>query len=233
MRIRDLASARVCYGYRRIHVLLRREGWLVNAKRVYRLYRREGLEIRTQVRKKRPSALRPHLPVAQQPTEQWSMDFMSDALATGRRFRVLTLVDNMSRESPALEVGNHFTGEHVVALLERLAQAGTVPRVLQVDNGPEFSSRALDAWAHRRGVKLVFSRPGRPTDNPFIEAFNGRLRQECLDQYWFFSVEEARARVEEWRRDYNTIRPHTALGNHTPAAFRAAWDQQQANRETG
>ena len=121
----------------------------------------------------------------------------------------------------------------MVAVLERLAQAGAVPQVLQIDNGPEFSSRVLDAWAHQRGVKLVFSRPGGPTDNPFIEAFNGRLRQECLDQYWFFSIDEARSRLEEWRRDYNTIRPHTALGNQTPAAFRAAWAKQQANRDTG
>jgi putative transposase len=233
MRIRDLASARVRYGYRRIHVLLRREGWLVNAKRVYRLYRLEGLEVRTKVRKKRASVLRPHLPVAQRPNEQWSMDFMSDALASGRRFRVLTLVDNMSRESPALEVGSHLTGHHVVAVLERLAQAGQVPQMLQVDNGPEFSSRALDVWAHQRGVKLIFSRPGTPTDNPFIEAFNGRLRQECLNQYWFFSIEEARTTLEDWRNDYNTVRPHTALGNQTPAAFHVAWDRQQVSVEIG
>jgi putative transposase len=233
MRIRDIASARVRYGYRRIHVLLRREGWLVNAKRVYRLYRLDGLEIRTKVRKKRASSLRSHLPVAQHPNEQWSMDFMSDALANGRRFRVLTLVDNMTRESPAIEVGSHLTGHHVVAVLERLAQEGTVPRMLQVDNGPEFSSRALDAWAHQRGVKLVFSRPGTPTDNPFIEAFNGRLRQECLNQYWFFSIDEARTTLEEWRLDYNTVRPHTALGHQTPVAFHAAWAKQQAGTETG
>jgi putative transposase len=214
-------------------VLLRREGWLVNTKRVYRLYRLEGLEVRTKTYKKRASAFRPHLPVAQHPNEQWSMDFMSDALANGRRFRVLTIVDNMSRESPAVEVGCHLTGAHVVAVLERLAQAGTVPQTIQVDNGSEFSSRALDAWAHRRGVKLVFSRPGRPTDNPFIEAFNGRLRQECLNQYWFFSVEEARVTLEAWRNDYNTVRPHTALGNQTPEAFRATWTKQQTNRETG
>jgi putative transposase len=198
---------------------------LVNAKRVYRLYRLEGLEVRTKVRKKRASA--------QRPNEQWSMDFISDALTTGRRFRVFTLVDNMSRESRAIEVGSHLTGHHVVAVLERLAQAGRVPRILQVDNGPEFSSRVLDAWAHRRGVKLVFSRPGTPTDNPFIEAFNGRLRQECLNQYWFFSVEEARVRVEYWRNDYNTVRPHTALGNQNPAAFHAEWAKQEVDKETG
>ena len=105
--------------------------------------------------------------------------------------------------------------------------------MIQVDNGPEFTSQALDAWAHRRGVKLAFSRPGTPTDNPFIEAFNGRVRQECLDQQWFFSLEEARNCLEEWRKDYNTVRPHTALDNQTPAAYAAAWQEQQANREIG
>ena len=224
---------RVRYGYRRIHVLLRREGWVVNRKRVYRLYRLEGLEVRTKIRKKRASALRPHLPVAQRPNEQWSMDFMSDALANGRRFRIVTLVDNMSRESPAIEVGVSLTGRHLVAVLERLALTHPLPRSIQVDNGPEFSSRALDAWAHQRGVKLVFSRPGTPTDNPFIEAFNSRVRQECLNQHWFFSVEEARTTLEDWRQDYNTVRPHTALGNLTPAAFQAAWVQQQASEEIG
>lgn len=139
----------------------------------------------------------------------------------------------MSRESPAIEVDRSLTGVRVVAVLERLAAQRGLPQILQVDNGPEFTSQALDAWAHRRGVKLAFSRPGTPTDNPFIEAFNGRLRQECLDQQWFYSLEEARKCLEDWRVDYNTIRPHTALGNQTPAAFAAAWHEQQADRETG
>jgi putative transposase len=171
--------------------------------------------------------------MAQRPNEQWSMDFMSDALASGRRFRILTVVDNMSRESPAIEVGVSLTGRHLVAVLDRLAQTRPLPRLIQVDNGPEFSSRALDAWVHQRGVKLVFSRPGTLTDNPFIKAFNSRLRQECLNQQWFLSVEEARTTLEEWRNDYNTVRPHTALGNQTPAAFHAAWRKQQVGKETG
>jgi putative transposase len=232
MRLRELANVRVRYGYRRLHVLLQREGWRVNHKRVYRLYRLEGLSVRTKVRKKRASALRPLLPAAQAPNEQWSMDFMSDSLASGQRFRLLTLVDNMSRESPAIEVDRSLTGARVVAVLERLAAQQGLPQVLQVDNGPEFTSQALDAWAHRRGVKLAFSRPGRPTDNPFIEAFNGRVREECLDQQWFYSLDEARECLEEWRQDYNTIRPHTALGNQTPAVYAAGWHEQQANRET-
>ena len=158
---------------------------------------------------------------------------MSDSLATGQRFRLLTVVDNMSRESLAIEVDRSLTGARVVAVLECLAAQRGLPKVLQVDNGAEFTSQALDTWAHRHGVKLAFSRPGTPTDNPFIEAFNGRIRQECLDQQWFYSLEEARNCLEEWRRDYHTIRPHTALGNQTPAADAAAWREQQTNREVG
>ena len=233
MRLRELASVRVRYGYRRLHILLRREGGHVNHKRVYRLYRLEGLCVCPKVHKKRASALRPLLPAAQAPNEQWSMDFMSDSLASGQRFRLFTLVDNMSRERPAIEVDRSLTGQRVVAVLERAAASYGLPKVIQVDNGAEFTSRALDAWAHRCGVKLAFSRPGTPTDNPFIEAFNGRVRQECLDQQWFYSLEEARKCLEEWRRDYNTIRPHTALGNQTPAAHAAAWYEQQTSRETG
>jgi putative transposase len=158
---------------------------------------------------------------------------MSDSLATGHRFRLFTLVDNRSRERPAIAVDRSLTGQRVVAVLERLAALRGLPQVLQVDNGPEFTSQALDAWAHHHGVKLAFSRPGTPTDNPFLEAFNGRVRQECLDQQWFYSLEEARNCLEEWRRDYNTIRPHTALGNQTPAAYAAAWREQQASGEVG
>jgi putative transposase len=192
LRLRELAGVRVRYGYRRLHVLLCREGWRDNHKRVYRLYRLEGLCVRSKVRKKRASALRPLLPAAQAPNEQWSMDFMSDSLATGQRFRLLPLVDNRSRESPAIAVDRSLTGQRVVAVLERVAAQRGRPQIWQVDNGPEFTSQALDAWAHRRGVKLAFSRPGTPTDNPFIAAFNGRVRQECLDQQWFSSLEEAR-----------------------------------------
>lgn len=233
MRLRELAGVRVRYGYRRLHTLLRREGWPINHKRVYRLYRLEGLSVRYKIRKKRVSALRPLLPPAQAPNEQWSMDFMSDSLASGRRFRVLTIVDNMSRESPAIEVDRSLTGQRVVAVLKRLAAQRGLPQILQVDNGPEFTSQALDAWAHHQGVKLAFSRPGTPTDNPFIEAFNGRVRAECLNQQWFCSVEEARNCLEEWRKDYNTTRPHSALGNLAPAAYVAAWHTQQVNGEAG
>jgi putative transposase len=227
MRIRDLAATRVRYGYRRLHVLLQREGWFVNHKRVYRLYRQEGLSLRLKTRKKRVSVGRvPQLsPTA--PNQRWSMDFMSDRLYDGRRFRILTLVDNMTRESLALEVNRSFSGRVVADVLERLTQTTGLPKLIQVDNGPEFVSKALDEWAHHRQVKLVFSRPGTPTDNPFIEAFNGRFRQECLDQNWFESLDDARSIIEAWRQDYNTIRPHSSLDHLTPVAYKEKWFQEQ------
>ena len=223
LRLRDLAAVRVRYGYRRLHVLLQREGWRVNHKRVYRLYREEGLGIRVKRRKKRVSGPRVTPPPAQRPHERWSLDFLTDSLADGRRFRVLTIVDNVSRVSPAIEVGTSLTGERVVAVLERLKRMVGVPKRIAVDNGPEFISKALDAWAYSSGVQLEFSRPGKPTDNAFAESFNGRFRDECLDQHWFASLEEARVTIESWRVEYNTQRPHRALGQRTPAAWEAAW----------
>lgn len=232
-RIRAIAAVRVRYGYRRIHTLLCREGWQVNHKRVYRLYRLDGLSLRLKSRKKRVSALRPVLAPPDAPNQQWSMDFVHDSLYDGRRFRALTLVDNMSRESPAIEVDTSLPGRRVVAVLERLAQTQGLPQVLQVDNGPEFISKALDEWAHRRGIKLKFSRLGTPTDNPYIEAFNGRFREECLNQHWFLSLEDARQTIEAWRIDYNEVRPHTALGNQTPVAYKAAYLRNQPREEIG
>jgi len=227
LRLRDLAATRVRYGYRRLHVLLRREGWLVNHKRIYRLYREEGLGIRVKRRKKLASAPRVLPPQPTRPLERWSLDFLSDSLVDGRRFRVLTIVDNVSRVSPAIEVGSSVTGERVVGVLERLKRMVGRPERIAVDNGPEFISKALDAWAYRNGVQLEFSRPGKPTDNAFAESFNGRFRDECLNQHWFVSLEEARLTVEAWRIDYNTERPHRGLGQQTPAAWAAAWAPAQ------
>jgi putative transposase len=223
MRLRDLAAARVRYGYRRLHVLLRREGWPVNHKRVYRLYREEGLTLRRKPRPKRPSLPRVAPPPPTRPHAQWSMDFLSDRLADGRRFRVLTLVDHVSRVSPAIAADRSLPGERVAAVLEAAAHVYGQPERICVDNGPEFASRALDAWAYRRGVQLVFSRPGKPTDNAYIEAFNSRFRDECLDQHWFASLEEARQAIEDWRLEYNAERPHGSLGQQTPAEFAARW----------
>lgn len=158
---------------------------------------------------------------------------MSDSLYDGRRFRLLTLVDNMSRESPLIAVERSFSGEKVAGLLDQVAQRSGLPQAIQVDNGPEFTSKALDEWAARNKVRLIFSRPGTPTDNPYIEAFNGRLRDECLDQHWFASLEDARTIIEAWWVEYNSERPHTALNNQAPAVYRANWEQQQHLRETG
>jgi putative transposase len=227
MRIKDLASSRVRYGYLRIHALLRREGWRVNRKRVYRLYREQGLQLRLVKRRKRLSAVRVVRAAATEPNERWSMDFIHDQLADGRRFRCLTLVANFSRVSPAIEVGRSLTGRHVVAVLERLKLERGVPTYISVDNGTEFTSHALEDWAQRNRVQLDFSRPGTPTDNPFIESFNGKLRAECLDQHHFASLEEAKALIEAWRIDYNTYRPHRALGGQTPSEYEEGFNHRR------
>jgi putative transposase len=223
MRIRDLAAARVSYGYRRIHVLLQREGWHVNHKRVYRLYRLEGLLMRPKKPRRHVSCTkRLPRPTASRRDESWSMDFVSDELITGQRIRLLTLVDNFTRESLAIGVGTSFPAHRVVEVLDRLAQQRRLPGTIRVDNGPEFTSRVLDQWAYLRGVQLDFSRPGKPTDNAFIEAFNARLRQECLNESWFLSLDDAEEKVAAWRRHYNTERPHGSLGNLSPEDFAQA-----------
>jgi putative transposase len=228
MRLKDLAAARVRYGYRRLHVLLVREGWAINHKRVYRLYKPEGLSLRLKTKKKRVSAPRIPLPTPSAPMECWSMDFVMDRLSAGQCFRMLTLVDNFSRVSPAIEVDFSLNGKRVVEVLERLKLTVGLPKTIKVDNGSEFISKTLDAWAHHNDVKLDFSRPGKPTDNAFIESFNGRLRQECLNQNWFTSLDDARQIVEAWRQDYNQLRPHSSLDHRTPSEFVGRWQQIRA-----
>jgi putative transposase len=223
IRLRDLARARVSYGYRRLHVLLQREGWRVNHKRVYRLYRLESLQMRPKKPRRHVTACRRmERVVATERNEAWSMDFMSDELFDGRRIRVLTIVDNYSRESLAIEVDQRIGGQRVVEVLMQLGKERGLPRTIRVDNGPEFASKLLDQWAYLNGVDLDFSRPGKPTDNGLIEAFNGRLRQECLNENWFLSLDDAREKVETWRLDYNRERPHGALGNLAPLAYVAS-----------
>jgi putative transposase len=222
MRIRDLAHARPRFGYQRIWVLLRREGWLVNRKRVRRLYRLDGLQLRMRVRRRKHIALhRGPAPIPVGPTERWSMDFVHDTLADGRPFRVLTVVDNWSRQSPILEVGFRMSGEAVGQALDRVLNGGVGPRSITVDHGTEFQSRALEDWAYRRSVQLDFIRPGKPVENAFIESFNGRLRDECLNVHQFASLAEAQDIIEAWRLDYNQRRPHSSLGHLTPNEFMA------------
>ena len=185
-RLRELAAVRVHWGYRRLHILLRREGWTTNHKRVYRLYSEEGLSMRTKKpRRRRSAAVRVARPVAEGPDQCWSMDFVSDALADGRRFRALTIVDNFTRESVAIEVGASLTGHRVVDVLCRLARVHRKPRWITVDNGTAFISEVPDQWARRHQVQLDLIRPGKPTENAFIESFNGRFRPECLNGHWF------------------------------------------------
>lgn len=220
MRIREIAAARVRYGYRRIHILLQREGWKVNHKRVYRLYCQEGLNLRKKSKKKRLSS--PRLfekTMATQLNECWAMDFVSDQMYNGKRFRALTILDIYSRECIAIYVDKSIKGEMVADVLERLKTTRGLPSKIKVDNGPEFISKALDAWAYFNHVHLDYSRPGRPIDNAHIESFNGSFRDECLNTNWFMSLEDARMKIETWKNDYNEFRPHSALTNQTPAAY--------------
>jgi putative transposase len=231
-RLREMAEQRRRFGYRRLHALLSREGVVVNLKRVRRLYREEGLSLRQRRGRRRYRGVRvvPAIPV--RVNQRWSMDFMSDALADGRRFRVLNVVDDFSRESLATEPGRSLTGRHVVAVLDCLLRQRGRPEAIVSDNGPEFCSRAVDAWAHQHGVQLRFIRPGKPIENAYIESFNGRCRDECLNENLFVSVDEARARLNDWRDDYNRNRPHSSLGNLTPEEFAAHHRVSHPDSET-
>jgi putative transposase len=220
LRIREIAHARPRFGYQRIHVMLRREGWPVNKKRVRRLYRLDGLQLRTRIRRRKHMCLhRGPVPVPSAPHERWSMDFVHDQLFDGRPFRILTVVDQLSRESPLIEVDFAMSGQMVVDALEARTEDMPAPVSITVDHGSEFTSKALEEWAWRRGVKLDFIRPGKPMENGHVESFNGRLRDECLNVMQFLSLDDARAKIEAWRVDYNQRRPHSSLGHLTPSEF--------------
>ena len=196
--------------------MLKREGLVINHKRTERLYREEGLSLKVRKRKKRTAVTRVELPKASKPNQRWSMDFVQDQLADGRRFRTLTIVDAFTRECPALEVDTSIGGKRVARVLDKLAFLRGLPEVITVDNGPEFTSNALDAWAYSNNVKMDFIRPGKPVENAFIESFNGKFRDECLNENWFGSLQEAREVIEAWRIDYNRHRPHSSLNDMTP-----------------
>lgn len=221
-RIAELAAQKRRYGYRRIQVLLRREGWSVNHKRTYRLYREQGLMVRKRKRKRIGIAERLVLPTPMGPNQSWSMDYVADGLIDGRKLRVLAIVDDFSRECLVLEVDTSLPGTRVVKVLERLGEMRGLPRSITVDHGPEFEGQALDAWAYKRAVRLDFIRPGKPVDNCYIESFNGRFRDECLNEHWFLSMQHARSTIEAWRIEYNTERPHSSLDDLTPEEFRDA-----------
>ena len=222
-RMRELAQKWKRYGYRRLAVLLRREGMTINAKRVYRLYRQEGLTVRRRRRRKVVSRPRGEgLAALMQRNERWSMDFVSDTLASGRTFRTLNVVDDFTRECLAIEVDTSLSGCRVTRVLERLLRRRGRPELIVTDNGPEFAGRAVDQWAYGRGVPLHFIDPGKPVQNAYIESFNGKFRDECLNEHWFVDLSDARGTIEGWRRSYNQERPHSSLGYETPQAFAAS-----------
>jgi putative transposase len=218
VRLRELAEARRRFGYRRLQVLLEREGWQVNHKRVYRLYVEEKLSLRRKRGRKR-STVRQPLAEPAAANQVWSVDFMTDALSSGRRFRMLNIVDDYTRECLAIEVDTSLGGARVVRVLEELKKQRGLPQQIRSDNGPEFVSRAVDQWAYEHGLRWHTIQPGRPMENGYVESFNGRFRDECLNENWFTDLADAREKVAEWRTDYNQTRPHSALGYRTPEEF--------------
>jgi putative transposase len=232
MRLHQLAASRVRFGYRRLTVMLRREGWMVNAKRIYRLYTEDGLAVRTKVRKKIARRARVPMLRATRPNQKWSMDFVAARLLDGRWFRVLTVVDQFTRECVLLLADSSLTGHKVaLALSQALVERGA-PGSITVDNGTEFVSKAMDVWAYQHGVQLDFIRPGRPVENSYIESFNGRLRDECLNVEVFFTIADVREKLERWREDYNQVRPHSALNDQSPRTFATAWARSAASAST-
>ncbi len=218
-RMKELADKRHRFGCPRIHIVLKREGLVVNHKRTERIYREEKLSLRVRKKKKRASNIRLMLPEATRPNERWSMDFVQDKLWNGRRFRALTIVDVFSKSCPWIEVDTSIGGDRVARVLDQVAEERGLPESITIDNGPEFAGKALDAWAYRNKVQLNFIRPGKPVENAYIESFNGRFRDECLNEHYFLDLEEARETIEEWRLDYHSFRPHSSLGGLTPEEF--------------
>ena len=224
--IRELARLRPRFGSPRLTALVRRELGAVNHKRVERIYAQEGLQLprRRQGRRRGAGRLVPWAALTG-PNQRWSMDFVQDSTVGGRRIRALTIMDQFTRECPAIEVDTSIPGQRVVRVLDRLGKIHGLPQALVLDNGPEFTSKALAAWAQRRGVTLHFIAPGKPTENGYIESFNGKFRDECLNRHWFLDLADARATIEDWRTDYNQARPHSSLGYLTPAEFKQNIDR--------
>lgn len=226
-RLRQLAGERRRFGYRRLGILLAREGMTMNHKRLYRLYRDEGLSVRRRRGRKRATGTRAPMAIPQGPNQRWSLDFVADALSWGRRFRVLAVVDDFTREALCLAVDTSIGGERVVRELEAVIARRGRPAMIVSDNGTELTSRAVLDWTNRSGVEWHYIAPGKPTQNAFVESFNGRFRDECLNEEVFTSLAEARILIERWRLDYNQVRPHSAHGGLTPQAalMRSAGDR--------
>jgi len=227
-RLRELAQQRRRFGYRRLHILLRRDGIAINRKRTQRLYREEGLTVRRRKGRRRAVGARAPAPVLALPNQRWSLDFVHDQLATGRRFRVLNIVDDVTRECLRAVVDTSISGRRVVReLVDLIAERGT-PKMIVSDNGTELTSNAVLAWSGDAGVEWHYIAPGKPTQNGFVESFNGRMRDELLNETLFFTIRQARSILAAWVHDYNTERPHSSLGYATPAAFAAELEKQRA-----
>jgi putative transposase len=218
-RLKELAAKRMRFGYRRLTAMLARTGTPANHKRVYRLYCEEGLSMRIRQRRRIRWTGAANRPAATRANERWSIDFVSDCVSNGRVIRMLTMVDDYTRECPAVEVDTSLGGLRVRRVLDRVVAERGLPEAIVLDNGPEFRGRALAAWSEERGVRLEFIQPGKPVQNAYVESFNGRLRDECLNANWFTSLNDARRKIEEWRQDYNQQRPHSSLAYLSPAAF--------------
>jgi putative transposase len=225
-QLRDLAAQRRRFGYRRLGLMLKRQGIKLNRKKLYRLYKEERLTVRKRGGRKRALGTRAPMPIPQGRNLRWSLDFVADTLVTGRRFRILTLVDDFTRECLGLVVDTSLTGMRVARELDRIVELrGYHPRMIVSDNGTELTSNAILAWQHQRDVEWHYIAPGKPMQNGFVESFNGRLRDECLNEHLFSNLNEARQIIEAWRIDYNTNRPHTSLNGLTPTEFAARPDQ--------
>ena len=222
VRLTELARQRPRFGYRRLGVLLEKDGEVVNHKRLLRVYQQSGLAVRRRERK-RLARDRVGMPVLTRPNQEWSIDFVTDALANGRAIRSLTVLDDFTKEAPAIEVDTSLSGLRVTRVLDRIMAERGKPDGLRLDNGPEFTSRCFIAWAEQRGVPLIYIQPGKPVQNSYIESFNGRFRDECLNANWFENLADARRKIEAWRLDYNQARPHSSLAYRTPAEFARTW----------
>jgi len=225
--MKELAEQRRKFGAVRLHTLLKKEGLVVNHKRTERIYKEEGLVLRRRKRRRKACITRLKPDVVLRPNQRWSMDFVHDQLSNGRRLRCLTIIDNYTRECVALEVDTSLTGTRVARVLDRLTDVRGLPEIITVDNGSEFTGKSMDKWAYKNKVKLDFITPGKPTENAYIESFNGKFREECLNDNWFWSIVHARYIIEAWRIDYNTQRPHSSLNNLTPDEFVMKWQFSQ------
>lgn len=217
--IREKAQERKRWGYRRLQVLLQRVGYMDNHKRIYRIYKEEGLQVRKRRRKRARTQRSFELHASDAPNQRWSLDFMHDSTTSGRKLRILNVVDDYTREALWMEVSTSISGQHVTRVLDRLIELRGKPKNLLTDNGPEFAGTALDAWTYKRKINHQFIQPGKPNQNAYVESFNGKVRDECLNEHWWRNIDHARNKIECWREDYNLVRPHSSLNNQTPAAF--------------